>query len=419
MDEAEFLQKLREAFAIEAEEHWQALTAGLLELEKAPSNEQQTEIVETIFREAHSLKGAARAVNRTDVEAVCQAMESVFAAWKQDRPSFAPETFDVLNAALDLLTKLHARAEISTAHPDRSAIQDIVQKVGRLTGPAGKRGRSEASASGASKRAAPSVPASAPAPAEPAPVAPEAAVLPPAPPREVPRLNIEDTVRVPTRKMDSLLLQAEELVAIKLLAAEHRRELREAISLLDQWRKEWTKVEGPSALAGAAGVSGKIATFLDWNESQIETLEKRLGALNQAAERDERTIGTLIDDLLENAKQLVMLPFAKLLAIFPKQVRDLARSQGKEVEMVIRGSEIEIDKRILEEMKTPLIHLVRNAIDHGLELPAERTRQGKRVRARLTITVSQLDGSKVEILVADDGAGIDVARVKAEASNPG
>ncbi|MBV9128567.1 MAG: response regulator, partial [Verrucomicrobia bacterium] len=104
---------------------------------------------------------------------------------------------------------------------------------------------------------------------------------------------------------------------------------------------------------------------------------------------------------------------------FPKQVRDLARDEGKQVELVVRGREIEIDKRILEEMKDPLIHLVRNAIDHGLEKPEARTARGKPPRGLLRLAVSQLDGSKVEIVIADDGEGIDPQRVKTSAVKSG
>src|SRR4051812_17654582 len=107
----QFLEKLREAFKIEADEHLQAMSSGFLELEKNPRPERCKEIVEVVFREAHSLKGAARAVNRSDIESVCQVLESVFAKWKQRGPDTAAATFDVLNRAVDLLTRLVARAD--------------------------------------------------------------------------------------------------------------------------------------------------------------------------------------------------------------------------------------------------------------------------------------------------------------------
>ena len=104
---------------------------------------------------------------------------------------------------------------------------------------------------------------------------------------------------------------------------------------------------------------------------------------------------------------------------FPKLVRDLCRDQGKEADLVIRGEEVEIDKRILEEMKDPLIHLLRNCVDHGIETPEERRRSGKPSRATITLAASQVNGSKVKLLVSDDGAGIDAEKVKASALNIG
>jgi two-component system chemotaxis sensor kinase CheA len=112
-----------------------------------------------------------------------------------------------------------------------------------------------------------------------------------------------------------------------------------------------------------------------------------------------------------------MQPFLTLLNVLPKLVRDLSRDQAKEADLVLSGGEVEIDKRILEEMKDPLIHLVRNCIDHGIEKPDERTRHGKPSRATITVSVTQVDGNKVEIAVADDGAGIAVEKVTIAAVN--
>ena len=144
-----------------------------------------------------------------------------------------------------------------------------------------------------------------------------------------------------------------------------------------------------------------------------------MAALTRTAEQDRHAIGKLVDDLLEDSKKLLLLPFATLAAPFPKLVRDLCRDQGKEADLVIHGEEVEIDKRILEEMKDPLIHLLRNCVDHGIETPDERRRLGKPSRATITLAVSQVNGSKVELLVSDDGAGIDTDKVKESAVRHG
>src|ERR1700719_1900081 len=108
-----------------------------------------------------------------------------------------------------------------------------------------------------------------------------------------------------------------------------------------------------------------------------------------------------------------MLPFSTLLESFPKLVRDLSRDCGKDVELAIIGGDIETDRRILEEMKDPLIHLVRNCIDHGIETPKDREGRGKPPRAVIRIAIVPKSADKVEIVVSDDGAGIDVRKVRA------
>ena len=396
MTDEEFLVKLREAFGAEAAEHLQTMTAGLLELEKTPASPRHTELVEAAFREAHSLKGAARAVNRTDIESVCQAIEGVFSQWKRNGAGSATGSFDGLNRAIDLLTRLLRAADVVTGAAQRAEIAAVV-------------------------RALAAAPAHAASPPEGSPAAEHAAPEPPAA-SEIETPHLADTVRISTGKMDALLRRAEELIAVKLTAGRNAAELHGLGSTFAGWRKEWAKVRGLTrdGLAGQGPAAlAKLADFLDWNQSCMHSLEKHVTALAGTAARDERSTAGLIDDLLDDAKRLIMLPFGTLLDLFPKLVRDLSRAQGKEVGLAIRGRDVEIDKRILQEMKDPLVHLVRNAIDHGIEKPAARAAAHKPSAGTLMIAVSQLDGSKVEITVSDDGAGIDVEKVKASAVRTG
>jgi two-component system chemotaxis sensor kinase CheA len=118
-------------------------------------------------------------------------------------------------------------------------------------------------------------------------------------------------------------------------------------------------------------------------------------------------------------KKVLMLPAASLLEIFPKVVRDLARDRGKEVELVTRGGDTEIDRRILEEIKDPLLHLVRNAVDHGIEKPEVRLSEHKPRRGTVMLAVTPKSGNAVEIIITDDGAGIDAQKVRAAALKTG
>ncbi|MBV9128563.1 MAG: Hpt domain-containing protein, partial [Verrucomicrobia bacterium] len=257
MTDDEFLSKLREAFAIEADEHLRAITTGLLELEKSPAPAQRKEIVEVTFREAHSLKGAARAVNRTDIESICQAMESLFAGWKRQPGNAAPaETFDTLNRAVDLVAELLRLPDVASSPADKSAVVEMVRQLGA---PASSSQAPNLKPQIPKPQAppAPVVPEPA-APPPPAPAAPPLAAVPaaptpaPEPPRPTATIResppaerapvVADTVRIPTAKMDALLRQAEEMLAVKLTARQHAAELREMSDLLEAWRNERAKV---------------------------------------------------------------------------------------------------------------------------------------------------------------------------------
>ena len=396
--EDEFRNQLRATFKVEAEEHLQAIGAGLLELEKAPAPRERRHLVETVFRAAHSLKGAARAVNLAEIESICQSLEDVFASWKRQGSAPSPAALDKLHRALNTI-------------------------AAALAVPAASRG------TGIS---APALPVDAPVHAALAEVA-LAEVVPPPASGAGEIAPHEETVRIAVAKLDARLLEAEEMLAAKLTTGQRVDDLHELAGRFEAWRKEWVAVE-PEARAlrqvldrAAPGRAeprlalhlAGLLDFFDWNIDHYKSLENKVTALARTAEQDLHVVGKLVDDLLEDSKKLLMLPFATLAAPFPKLVRDLCRDQGKEADLVIRGEEIEIDKRILEEMKDPFIHLLRNCVDHGIEAPEERNSLGKPPRATIILAVSQLNGNKVELLVSDDGTGIDTGKVKESAVKHG
>jgi len=376
--EALFLRQLRATFKLEAAEHLQALTTGLLALEKALP-EARGELVETVFREAHSLKGGARAVDYSEVERLCQSLEDVFASWRRGDSQPAPEAFDRLHRSLD-------------------AIAAALASGGAAAGPWRE-----------------PLPAGLPAPL--------------VQPRAEPALTgggehegAAQTVRIAVDKLEARLLEAEEMLTAKLIAAQRVTDLRELCGGFAAWHKAWSAVEpqvrglrrtyAAGAQPGPAGAElGALLDFLDWNVQCIQSVESRTLALDHAVRQDRYAVGKLVDDLLEDSKKLLLLPFASVSGSFAKVVRDLCRDEGKEADLTIDGGEVEIDKRILEEIKDPLIHLLRNCVGHGIEPPTVRAGRGKPARATITLRVSQLPGNQVEIAVSDDGAGIDAARV--------
>ena len=431
--EEEFLIRLLATFKIEAEEHVSGIYAGLIELEKQHPPERQKEIIEVIFREAHSLKGAARSVNLIHVELVCQSLESLFAGLKRGDLVFSTALFDLLNDAMDLVNRLLSLPDASLTTEDRAAVQVVKQRLsdaakGKIT--ALERGERSAANGPAPKRTAAPAPAPAPAPErepgkrpepsrenDPGPAsAPAGEAVPPlrsqteaARTREAGRGAVgAETVRIPAAKLDALLLTAEELVAAKLAARQHATLARELKALFDAWQEQSSRIKTDVAV-------NALKEYRDLDRRFGRELEGKLSTLAKSTEEDARSIAGLVDSLLEETKGIMMLPFSSVLDTFPKLVRDIAREQGKEIDFAVQGGEIEIDKRILQEIKTPLIHLVRNCIDHGMDDAEARKRLGKGAKGSLRITVNQKDSGKVEIMVSDDGAGIDLDRVRESA----
>ncbi len=245
---------------------------------------------------------------------------------------------------------------------------------------------------------------------------------------------VGDTIRIATARLDSLLLQVEEMLSVKLAIRQQVQELREIVTFMTIWQKEWAKTQpGVKALAdvfthykygngisreAVAQVSDVLA-FLDFNKARLEALNDQMNKMLKRVQRSGRQLDGMVETLLDDMKQTLMHPFSLLLDMFPKMVRDLSRSQGKEVDLVTRGADVEIDRRILEELRSPLIHLLRNAVDHGIEDPIQREKHNKPRRGTITIAVAQLDAGKVQIIVSDDGAGIDLDKLKAKAVQQG
>ena len=443
-NDSDFLKKLLSTFKVEAEEHVNAMSAGLIGLEKALTEEERKNIIETIFREAHSLKGAARAVNVTEIEKACQALESVFAALKREEITSSIELFDTLHRTVDSLSHLLSSPEAERTSLGKKQITELIRQLqnalntqtpvevgttagGATTSACASNGETQATANTYPVQELkiddlPTVAAS------------EGDGLT----RQVVQATEEKTalpktIRIATTKLDTLLLQSEELLSTKLTARQRAAELREVSTALAAWKKEWSKVQTDMRIIGQPVERAKeqngqaradarlkrLLEFLDRNGNFLKSLETELAALTRSAEQDQWSLGGMVDQLLDDMKKVLMLPAASLLEIFPKAVRDLARDRGKEVELVTQGGETEIDRRILEEIKDPLLHLVRNAVDHGIEKPEERLSNNKPAQGRVTLAVMQKSGSEVEILIGDDGAGIDAQKLRTAALKSG
>jgi len=157
----------------------------------------------------------------------------------------------------------------------------------------------------------------------------------------------------------------------------------------------------------------------EWSKNFLKTIDQKVNHSIKEASQDVRIFGGIIDTLLEDVKKVLMHSFSTITEVFPRMVRDLSASLGKDVRLEMQGGDIEIDRRILEELKDPLTHLIRNCIDHGIETSQERVQLNKPSYGTVLIRATQISGNFVEITVSDDGKGINDEKVKQAAVKQG
>jgi two-component system chemotaxis sensor kinase CheA len=252
--------------------------------------------------------------------------------------------------------------------------------------------------------------------------APQASPLaPPMPLEASPGRYRIDTMRVEPQKLDALMKQAGELTVAKIRVARRLTQIEELVTLCEEWSREILAAHrsvDANRHGEARAEPQRMAALLQRDREHIDRLGTLVNDLRTAAYEDSDRLDSVVTTLEESIRNIRLLPLGTIFQLFPRMVRDLARDQAKEVQLIIEGGETTADKRILEEMKDPLMHMLRNAIDHGLETPEERQRCGKprlgtiHLRARLT-------SSKLVIEVVDDGRGLDLERVKATALRRG
>ena len=356
LSESDFQQ----LFATEAQGRLETLSDQLLELEKTGPT---PELVASLFREAHTIKGGAAVVGMSSVARVAHALEDLLEEVRQSRRSVDPALIDAVLGGIDAIRGLIPRAVAGEDH-EAEALAAEQRLRGSLAGGAAPPGSPEPAAGARPPRVGETAKRDAgPAPAGGAaqPGTGDAAVTVPAvPASEGGHWSGPEMVQIPVHRIDEL---------VRLIGEGSAATLRLGSALLDLLRRD------PSTLG------------------------------------EYRDLVRVLNELQELALRARMVPVMLLAPRLRRAVRDLARETGKQVRFETRGEDAEIDRGVLDRLSDPLLHLVRNAVDHGIETPEERRLRGKPAEGTVRLHAMQL-GSEVIIAVSDDGRGIDVDRVR-------
>ncbi|MDF3201181.1 hybrid sensor histidine kinase/response regulator [Pseudomonas sp. 1912-s] len=392
---------LLELFSLEADAQTQVLSAGLLALERNPT---QADQLEACMRAAHSLKGAARIVGVDAGVSVAHVMEDCLVSAQESRLYLLPEHIDALLQGTDLLMRIATPG--NTVGP--ADIEAYVALMERLLDPS-------------QKVAPPAAPMPPPTPAPEPELSMEALLtLPPEPEpapavsAELPRQNKrmteggERVLRVTAERLNSLLdLSSKSLVEtqrLKPYLASLQRLKRiqsnsaRALENLDGHLKTVDlSLEAQEALADTRRLLGEAQALLAEKTAEIDEFGWQAGQRAQV--------------LYDTALACRMRPFADVLAGQVRMVRDLGRSLGKQVRLEIEGEKTQVDRDVLEKLEAPLTHLLRNAVDHGIEMPEQRLLAGKPAEGLIRLRASHQAGLLV-LELSDDGNGVDLERLR-------
>lgn len=229
-----------------------------------------------------------------------------------------------------------------------------------------------------------------------------------------------ETIRVQPQKLDALMTLAAELTVTTTRVARGMSVWEEIVELWEEWNKDVSanrlehggrQSSTRSHVTSETSVARRTAGFNNREQGRLERLGVLLEQLKRTSYEDVTRLHFAANELEESIRKIRLLPLSTLFDLFPRMVRDLAHDQAKEIHLAIEGETTTADKRILEELKDPLMHIIRNAVDHGIEPPAERERSGKPRLASLRMRAYQ-SANSVVVEIIDDGRGLDEEAIK-------
>jgi len=414
------LEQLQALFGIELFERIDALNARYAELTLHWEPSQAAALIRVL----HGLKGAARAAEASAIEQVVHAAEAaVLAVNAGERPS--PRWFEAMRVALEVLPSLHAGTPLDVARvlaglADATPVTEV-EPPGRKWFSDEKQTSGGSAATLATAIGQPKAAGQAGATGQPKAVAERRAEPKEKdkPAERAPQQNTDQgSVRVALPKLDALLTESGELSVTRLRLGERLQDVRELQRELERWQREWHKSRPVRARLRRTGHRTREADALlradEQADREVQSLVQRTRELVSGLAQNVAQLGTVSDAISQQVMAIRLLPAGTMLAPFERLVRDLSRQIGKEARLELVGAETELDRRILDELRDPLMHMVRNSLDHGLEPAAERVQAGKPAQGHVKMTASQR-GDRVQITIEDDGRGLDLEAIRATA----
>ena len=407
-----------ELFRLEAESQTAVLSAGVLAIEEL---ERSPQTVESMMRAAHSLKGAARIVGLDPAVRVAHSLEDVFVAAGKGTFRVQPRHADRLLGGVDFLSSISKADDALEPTSDWAAraeqlVAELTTMLAEQESPVPAAAEAPAAKvvalipSGTPQTATPATPQTVSQPL-PLPLPLPSAAVPAAPPRggeqadRVVRVSADSLTRLVGLAGESLVetRQLRPFVDALLQLRASDVDLCDAISAVDEKLKS-------GDVAVPAAITAMLTTIRERADANLATLTRHVEDFESFARRNEDLSNRLHHEVIVSR----MRPLADGIRGFPRLVRDVARTLGKQVRFEVKGDQTGVDRDILDKLEAPLSHLIRNSLDHGVEMPADREAAGKSAAGTIRLEARHRAGM-LQITLTDDGRGIDTEHLRAKA----
>lgn len=394
------MEELLQDFLQEATDLLSDVDNKLVDLEKTPD---EKSLLNDIFRGFHTIKGGAGFLNATELVTLCHLTENLFDKLRNDELQLTPELMDLIMSATQGVREMFGELTQSLQpQPADPALLDALRAVIQGGG----------------------VKPAAPTPAAPAPAAEAPAAAPAAPASQVagePDWNAVHAAMTEGGVPPSNATPANAPhVAAAATAVAPKPAPKPAPRAAAPAKPETTirvdtaRLDQVLNLSGEIGLTKNRLTSLRADILAGKNDSETLHALDQAVSQ----LDLLVSDLQNSVMKTRMQPIGRLFQKYPRIARDLARQMGKNIELVLAGEETEVDKTMIEDLADPLIHLIRNAVDHGVESPEDRKSSGKPDKSLVRLEARQ-EGDHIVLIIADDGRGMSPEKIRSKAVEKG
>ncbi|MBI2785962.1 MAG: Hpt domain-containing protein, partial [Legionella longbeachae] len=375
----EFVKKIVETFKAELQENLIVITDALLQLEKGINSDEDFQtLLEEIFRVAHNIKGSARGIGALDVGEIAHHIESLFVAFQKKNISISPEIINLCFQAIDYMTE--AMECYSTGMPLSFDLQKFLlelnhsmesaqQKIQSISPPSKLKTITSDKAYKSSEIET--------------------------------KTNEFESIRVSLNNLDRISAHMEEIQAIKIAIEEHYSKLNKINFQIDHVVQSWKK----NLKILSTNKNEYLDTAVFPNINELSEITHEANSIQKELRAPVNELSVLLNALQDEIRRVRLIPVTSQLRYLPRIVRDLSHELKKQVNLEIKSNNVKIDKIILDGLKDPIIHLLRNAIDHGIESAEVRQAVGKPIQGNIIIDITQEDNSII-FKISDDGAGL-------------